>query len=358
MDVNLTVSDVLKQKEIYTFFGRSAFEKAVAYQAQGRVTGLELSDDLTHIRAKVRGSGSNIYRVEIQLDFSHGRLAHLDGECSCPMAENCKHVAATVLEALSGKQPPAQALPGKQEAAAAPLQALSYEVTEWLDIVGKALRGNDYPADQTQRLLYCLHSSQDGERMPDLAVSLVSVRVLKGGEFGAQVSQPNLGEFSPERAAKYYRDVDIEILTKLTSGRRAYGYYASERLQSAELLQQIIATGRSFWDDHERPPLRWGEQREGRIDWQGGRKTVVPRLIVPGMTAFNAEPPVYLDEIAGVMGPVELGLPPRLAYQILSAPPLPRAQLAEVASRLSQKIPEIHHGVLPAQPAAAVKITD
>src|SRR5882757_5921388 len=114
VDVNLALSDVLKQKEVYTFFSRSAFEKAVAYRAQGRVTSVEISEDLTHIRAKVRGSGSNTYRVEVQLDFSGDRLADLDGECSCPMAVNCKHVAATVLEALSTKQPSTQAvLPSK-----------------------------------------------------------------------------------------------------------------------------------------------------------------------------------------------------------------------------------------------------
>jgi superfamily II DNA or RNA helicase len=362
VDVNLVLSDVLKRKDIYTFFSRSAFDKAVAYQAQGRVTGLEISDDLTHIRAKVKGSGSNIYRVEIQLDFSRDRLVDLDGECSCPMALNCKHVAATLLEALSGKQPSTPAaLPGKREAAAGNVAApsvpvLPYEVTAWLDIVGKALRGYDYAADQTQRLLYCLQPSQNSERMPVLTVSLISVRVLKGGDFGGNYSKPSLGDFSPERAPKYYRDIDIEILTQLSNRPREYGYYPGQRLQSAELLQQIIATGRAFWLDHKRPPLRWGEKREGRIEWQqAGKNGIAPQLIVPGMTALNAEPPVYVDEAAGLMGPVELNLPPRLAYQILSAPAI---QVAEVASRLGQKLPEIHHGVLPAPPAAAVKIEE
>jgi superfamily II DNA or RNA helicase len=360
VDVNLVLSDVLKRKEIYTFFSRSAFDKAVAYQAQGRVTALEISDDLTHLRAKVKGSGSNTYRVEIQLDFSGDRLADLDGECSCPMALNCKHVAATVLEALGGKQPSAPAaLPAKREAAAAPLvPVLPYEVSAWLDTVGKAVRGDDYAADQTQRLLYCLQPSQNSERMAVLTVSLISVRVLKGGDFGGNYSQPSLGDFAPERAPKYYRDIDVEILTQFSNRPREYGYYPGQRLQSAELLQQIIATGRAFWLDHKRSPLRWGEKREGRIEWQADKKGVAPRLIVAGMTALNAEPPVYVDEAAGVMGPVELNLPPRLAYQILSAPAIPRAQVAEVASRLGQKIPEVHHGVLPAPPAAAVKIAE
>jgi superfamily II DNA or RNA helicase len=358
VDVNLALSDVLKQKEVYTFFSRSAFEKAVAYRAQGRVTSVEISEDLTHIRAKVRGSGSNTYHVEVQLDFSGDRLADLDGECSCPMAVNCKHVAATVLEALSTKQPSTQAvLPSKTVVApAAPV--LPYEVTAWLDIVGKALRGDDYPPDLTQRLLYCLEPSENDERMPFLTVSLISARVLKGGDFGGNYSQPSLGDFSPERAPKYYRDIDIEILIQLSNRPKEYGYYPGQRLQSAELLQQVIATGRAFWLDHKRPPLRWGEKREGRIEWQGGKKGLSPRLVVAGVAALNAEPPVYVDETAGVMGPVELNLPPRLAYQILSAPPIPRARIAEVASRLGQKIPEIHHAVLPAPPAAAVKIAE
>jgi hypothetical protein len=247
VDVNLALSDVLNRKEIYTFFSRSAFEKAVAYQAQGRVTGLELSDDLTHLRAKVRGSGSNIYRVEVQLDFSYNRLADLEGECSCPMAVNCKHVAATVLQALSGKQPPnEQALPGKREVAAAPAPVLPYEVTAWLDIVGKAVRGDDYPADQTQRLLYCLEPSENDDRVPFLTVSLVSARVGKGGDFGRNYSQPSLWDFAPERAPKYYRDIDVDILVRLTNRRKEHGYYSDQRLQSVELLQQIVATGRAF----------------------------------------------------------------------------------------------------------------
>src|SRR4051794_6696076 len=178
VDVDRELSDVLKRKEIYTFFSRSAFEKAVGYQAQGRVKELEISDDLTHIGANVRGSGSNTYRVEIQLDFSHGRLADLDGECTCPMAQNCKHVAATLLEALSGKPPSPPASTGKRGTAAAAAPALSYEVTEWLDIVGKAVRRDDYPGDLTQRLLYCLQPSENGERMPLLTVSLISARLL------------------------------------------------------------------------------------------------------------------------------------------------------------------------------------
>ncbi|MGY3614739.1 DEAD/DEAH box helicase [Bradyrhizobium sp. USDA 10063] len=356
-DFGRALSDLVKQKDIYSFFSRSAFDKGHRYHAQGRVTGLEISDDLMHVRARVRGEASAPYRVDIELEFSHGRLADLDGTCSCPMAVNCKHVVATMLQALSGKQPPVRAVPPDERAPAASMPVLPYDVIAWLDTVGTAARrGDDYPADVPQRLLYCLQSAQDGTRMPFLAVSLLSLRLLKDGKFGGSIARPNVFDFSPERAPKYYRDSDIDIMGELSKRSGGYGYNGS-RTRSHELVQRIVATGRAFWRDHKGPPLQWGEQRAGWIEWrQVGKQGVSPVLTVPGAIALNAEPPVYVDEGAGVIGRVEVSLPPRLAYQLLSAPAIPRAQVAEVARRLGERLPELHPGLLPGTPAAAVKI--
>ena len=76
------------------------------------------------------------------------------------------------------------------------------------------------------------------------------------------------------------------------------------------------------------------------------------------MTALNAEPPVYVDEAAGIIGPVALDLPPQLAFLLLSSPTIPRDQLAEVSRRLGERLPERHHGLLPSTPAPAVEIDE
>jgi superfamily II DNA or RNA helicase len=355
------LSDLLKRKDIYSFFSRSAFEKAYVYQAQGRVTELEINDEQTRVSAKVRGSAPKPYRVDIRLDFSGDRLVDLDGECNCPMVDNCKHVAATLLEVLSEKQPSAEpALRRAQPTPSSippPRPFLSFEVNTWVDEVGKAVRDDDYTAELNQRLLYILHPSQEGVQMPLLAVSLRSVRVLKGGELAGNYTQPGVADFMPERAAKYYRASDIDILTQLSGRVRGYGYRKPP--QTAELLERIIATGRAFWLDHQRAPLKWGDKREGRIEWRAaGKRGVAPYLVAPGMTALNAEPPVYVDEAAGIIGPVALDLAPRLAFQLLSAPAIPRDQLAEVSRRLGEKLPERHHGLLPSTPTPAVEIDE
>lgn len=355
------LSDVLKRKEIYSYFSRSAMEKAHAYQAQGRVSGVEVSDDLSHVSSQVRGSESKRYRVDIQLEFENDSLTDLDGDCSCPMAFNCKHVAATLLEALNGKDslklasvPGAPAAkPAKTLAPSAP-PVLGFEVDSWIDSVGRAARSSDYAADESQRLLYCLHPSD--EAMPYLAVSLRSVRLRKGGDYADNYGSPSPYEFKPERAPKYFRDVDVDIVAEVHS--RIRNYYAQGPYPE-ELLRRIVATGRAFWLDHKRAPLSWGEAREGRIEWKPGTgRGVVPHLVVSGAVALNAEPPVYVEEANGMIGPVQLGLPPRLACQFLAAPSIPRAKLEEVSRRLSQRLPELHHGLLPATPATAVLIDE
>lgn len=347
------LANVLKRKDLYGHFSRSAFEKGHAYQAQGRVSGIEISDDLTHIEADVEGSEIDDYFVEVQLKFKDAQLVDVRGKCSCPMARNCKHVVATLLEAIS--ETPSEAPPPRPTVPGRPPGVLPYEINEWLDKLGKAVRSDDYPADVNQHLLYRLHPSDERIAMPVLAVSLLSVRTLKNGNYSDSYAQPNVADFSADRAPKYYRDSDIDIVSQLRAHGGGYSFRAPP--QSADLLTKILATGRAFWLDYKRAPLRWGEKREGRIEWrQVGLRTVAPHLIVPGVIALNAEPPVYVDEAAGTIGPVALDMPPRLAAQLLSAPAIPRAELDEVSRQLGRRLPVQHHDLLPSRPAQPTQV--
>ncbi|MHC6150906.1 SWIM zinc finger family protein [Bradyrhizobium elkanii] len=356
------LSERLKQKDILGFFSRSAVDKAFAYRAQGRVSGLEVSEDLTHVQARVSGTERKPYRVDIALEFDGDRLVDLDGDCSCPMAVNCKHVAATLFEALRSpaqaagavsQQPQGPAGNGRARPEAA---VLPYQIAEWIETVGRSVRDTDYPPDVTQRLLYCLQPGVSGSGIPCMDVSLVSVKILKTGELGSKVSQPSFSEFSVDHAPKYYLGSDIDILTRLSSEFRS-GYLFGRRAYSAEVLKWIVATGRAFWRDHSGAPLRWSEARDGRIEWrQVSKDGIGPLLIVEGATTLNAEPPVYVDEAAGLIGPIGLNLPGRLSSRLLLAPAIPHAHVAQVAQHLGQKLPGLDPGWLPEPPAAAVKI--
>ena len=131
----------------------------------------------------------------------------------------------------------------EQSAAALP-PVLAYEVVNWLENVGNAVHGDDYPAELNQRLLYRLHPFGEGVQTPVLAVSLLSVRLLKGGDFGGNYAQPHASDFSSERAPKYYRDTDIDIVSRTFGGVQR------------ELFQRPAAFGRAIAADRpDRPRL-------------------------------------------------------------------------------------------------------
>ena len=163
-------SNLPKRDDLRDFFSKAALRKAEDYQLQRRVTALAASDDFTNITARVKGSERMPYGVDIVLTFDGDELIDVDGDCSCPMAYNCKHVAATLLEAFGGAASnttprlPLRTSGGKVTLAP---PVLTGEITDWLEKIGDALRGNDFPAELNQRLLYSVqaHVREDGCRI-------------------------------------------------------------------------------------------------------------------------------------------------------------------------------------------------
>ncbi|SHH12715.1 DEAD/DEAH box helicase [Bradyrhizobium erythrophlei] len=357
-------SNILRQDDLVDFFSRSAWSKGGVYQAQGRVLALEVSDDLTEMHASVRGTERKPYLVDISLSYRDGELDDMASDCTCFIGSSCKHVAATLLEVLHGKGTLTDAAPASKQgtlpgfARPEPPPVLAPELNDWLEKIGSSIRGNDYPADVRQRLLYRVQPHAREDRMPHLAVSLLSVKLRKDGTLSDHVSRSNPGT-NMDRAPAFYRDADLEIVSGLSRIYQPYGHDDLYLIGSAGLLRQIVDTGRAYWRDHRSSPLQWGGIREGRIEWrQASKAGMASSLVVDGAAALGAEPPVYVDETSGTVGTVETGLPPRLAHRMLSAPLIPRAQVAEVARRLGQKLPAVHHGVLPAQPVAATPIDE
>jgi len=90
-------------KDIEQDFDPDHFKKGLAYQEEKRVLLLESTpykNDQWKIKSTVRGSEKNIYHTDIIVNLK-GRAISVDGYCSCPMDYNCKHVAASLIEAVT-----------------------------------------------------------------------------------------------------------------------------------------------------------------------------------------------------------------------------------------------------------------
>ncbi len=74
----------------------STRQRGLKYFETGKVRGLECYKRGVGVRANVTGSYFQIYRVKLR--FAGGDW---DGECSCPVAFDCKHCGAVALQALA-----------------------------------------------------------------------------------------------------------------------------------------------------------------------------------------------------------------------------------------------------------------
>lgn len=84
-------------------FDPDYFARGDAYQKEKRVTHLETGHDKHghwKIKSIIEDAEKNIYQTDIIITFKDGTFG-VDGYCSCPMDHNCKHVAASLIEAIS-----------------------------------------------------------------------------------------------------------------------------------------------------------------------------------------------------------------------------------------------------------------
>ncbi len=87
--------------------GGGSYARGVEYLRQQRVAGMWWDESRCALEGKVRGRDGDFYRTIAY--FSPGSGAALEfehGECSCPMALDCKHVVALTLAAAAGGDRP------------------------------------------------------------------------------------------------------------------------------------------------------------------------------------------------------------------------------------------------------------
>ncbi len=99
----------LELTEIEAAVGPRSFKRGRGYARGNRVVAIEWDEDAATLSGSVVGQGA-LYSTAAFFAAGDDALAFDDGECTCPVGYNCKHVAAIVIAAAEGRGRPAQAL--------------------------------------------------------------------------------------------------------------------------------------------------------------------------------------------------------------------------------------------------------
>jgi len=315
------------------------------YFDQERVLDLEVEwegpDTLIAV-ATVRGTRPQPYQQVVRIWWSERGFPEISGRCTCPMAVNCKHVAAVCLEVreeLHGGDPTPQA---------------SERCLAWLDELVAAAPVAPGTSPAGDFLIYLL---KPGTAPGKPAVEVAITRVKKAGGLGkprrTSVQNYTYAYYRPG----YLQPEDDEVAPLLTS-LRAGGWGEPVVAGSAGhfVVMLLVRSGRCFWHEDTTRPLRLAEERPLHLGWRtrGDGASELAVGVEPAGTILLTEPPLYLDPAAGVVGPLATaGVTCRQLAHLLAAPAVPAA----VADRFSRRL-AADHPALPVPPPRPVAITE
>ncbi len=319
----------LAESDIAANLGKAVLERGRAYWEQGRVLITDVSADSSEIRARVAGSRKSPYSVSIDLLW-HAPLWMIASDCTCPMGFNCKHIAATLLSVINGKQNTV-----KSEDALAP------HLSRWLGELERVMAPQSPVSEAgTQILLYLIKIAEWQDR-PRPQVRLYVTKKLKSGTY-ASGREKDFSVFAG-RSVDYLTTEDFDIANLVMFGGRssAYGsWYQGDFPTAPELvdalLRRLINTGRCHFQNVNSSPLQFGEPRKGQISFvplSDGRQA--PRMQLEGNeTILWSECPWYIDQTTMTAGPIELSIPQKVANVILAAPLMSAQDASKVYSAL------------------------
>ncbi|HYM17064.1 MAG TPA: SNF2-related protein, partial [Micropepsaceae bacterium] len=338
------------EDDIRDAVSQNAYRKGESYFLEGRVIDLSTKADGA-IAAHVHGSERKPYALRIRIKSLTNGHAQIDGDCSCPMGYNCKHVAAVLLQLLRGDNEADGAFIENSPSDAPKGPLLSSAVSSWLATLEKArdADGEEYPPSIRQRLFYILRLSEPplgGIRM--LVVMCLSVRARKDESLSLKTTVFDPTTIRQPFPPAFLRPSDRWILTRLASASLApfrIDHRDSARIlegeQAAETLERMIATGRCRWASMEGPPVTIGGAKKARIVWRARAEAnqFADVALEDGLPAFRFAPAWHADESKGVLGPLDLDCPPTLARALLNAPAISPGEATAVRTEIAKRLP-------------------
>jgi len=322
---------LLNFDDVIELCGSVATSRGQVYKASGAVLELDWIPDGNVLYGTVQGTASEPYHVRITI------AAHrFDGECSCPVRYNCKHVAAALLSWIE-----------KQTATPSPDDQALRAVNRWLQKVveqgRKAAPLHEHHEPGEPLLFYQLDSSALTQSKSGITLQILQSRLLKRGGYGKETPYRYNGHY-------YHPDWVLQsdrAILELAVGRQSDFSYRELTIDGDIghlLMNKLIDSGRCFWGSDREQPLTRSSSRQLHFDWQLGESndySLTTRLPdVEHWQLIPADPPWYVDTAGLSAGQLENTPPVALLAQFVEAPPLPEAHAQAVSNYLASRLPD------------------
>ena len=287
--------------EVRAAVGAKSWDRGRGYARNGRVMSVEWDPDDRMLTGLV--AGTDLYTAYAYFDDAGGGLAFEDGDCTCPVGYNCKHVAALAIAAA--EEGVAAALPRGSEGVPAASGAPDWE---------RSLRGliDAAKAPAGERPLAIELSLRADHRQARLTARLMRPGA-RGGWVNGSLSWGGLDSWQVREGE--YRSDHLELARELHAIHRArerrasyyYGYGHSDRTldlsdcdspqlwslldEAAQIELRLIHAATELG---ELPPYDRGELSVDVSDGGERGARVRPALRLDGEDEVELEPLLFL----------------------------------------------------------------
>lgn len=322
----------------------SSYERGRNYYLKGQVVKLTVSSEgalFVQLNSSVKGSVKTPYNQNIRIvwrpDYS---AATIEGDCSCPVGYNCKHVAAVCLMYQDSIQiaPP----------------AVDSSCLDWLAGLDKPEQAPQHDAHQ-EFIAYVL---KPGRQPYEFMMEFYLTKEKKTGGLskGRQTTLNNLRYSYMHMPA--IQPEDVEITTLLFALSNAHiGEPPIRGAAGSIALSKLARTGRLYWQDFEQSsPLKAADARELSLDWkqQQDGACQLEVAVEPEALLILTDPPYYLDTELGSIGTVDThNLSADQLKKVLSAPLVPPEHVETFSERLI-----VEHPGLPLPPPKKIELIE
>ncbi len=323
------------EADIRAQLGAASTSLGERYASEGRVKlepPLPQGDSL-FLRAEVRGSRASPYSTRVRVRQLRQRVI-FDSQCSCPMASQCKHVAAVLLYHLATQDPAsAQRMDSARRARERTLIDL------WL--LQLAQGDSAPPPKEELHLLLGRQSFRNSWGSP-WELTLMKAARLKNG---------SLSQFKVVRSPDISKLRDLypllaPVLTLFAGEQRAQGGYggslALQGVGGMVVLHAAINSGHCHLDDLGQPALQLANARSAKPRWReqddGSQQLTVGE---PHWLLLPLEPLHAIDPLANQCFALDTQLPGLNAAALARAPLIPPDLADDVADSVASQVPRL-----------------
>ncbi len=323
------------KRELKKAFLSTYFSRGEAYFRDGRVlhVDIERSGQLkTIFTSTVKGRGTPYTQEIVIKKHSVNSPLDVDGDCSCPVGYNCKHVVAACLEYMQSADVHSMFDDDLKRYSLAWLNQFSQSIEE----------ADPAQGGHGQFLVYVLDFDRTTQK---LTADIGLTKVLKRGGLskGRSIRIEELCYYPPA----YAKTVDAEVARLLVASSYQYTYYSVKYIQGksgALALKLMLETGRCYWKNHQtEQPLQEGEPRELACEWEYDEEgdANLKITITPEAILVATDPPMYLDVSNREIGALQHV--PYTASQLellMQAPAVPASFVDEFSRYAALSMPE------------------